>query len=177
VTELVTERLLLRRWRPEDLDPFAAICANPEVMRFIGTGRPLSHAQVRRVIAAFEQGWEARGFGLWAAELRDTGDLAGFVGLHVPAFLPQILPAVEVGFRLARSCWGRGLATEGARASLRHAFNDLGLDRVVSIRHPGNGRSGRVMDKLGLHYVQDTTVPSTGVPVVVSAISRGEWNG
>src|SRR3954447_12729160 len=95
---LLTDRLVLRRWRPEDLAPFAALCADPEVMRWIGTGRTLRRREAATVLAVFERHWEEHGFGLWAVEA--DGELAGFAGLAVPSFLPAILPAVEVGWRL-----------------------------------------------------------------------------
>src|SRR3954452_11351550 len=146
---VTTDRLVLRRWRPaEDLDAFAALCADAEVMRFIGTGRPLTRAQAAGVLAAIDGHWDDHGFGLWAVE--EDGAALGFAGLAVPSFLPAILPAVEVGWRLARPAWGRGLATEGARASVRHAFEELELEAVISIIDPDNARSIRVAEKLGM---------------------------
>ena len=94
----------------------------------------------------------------------------------MPAFLPEILPAVEIGWRLGRECWGHGYATEAAAELLRFAFTRAGLDRVVSIRHIGNAQSERVMDKLGLRFEFQTTVPATGQPVAVHAISHQEFS-
>lgn len=170
---VLTERLLLRRWRPTDVEPYAALCADPEVMRYLGG--PMSRADVERQVARFTAHWERHGFGLWAAELRADGAFLGYVGLARPDFLPEVLPAVEVGFRLARPYWGRGLATEGAAASLRRAFTDLGLDRVISVRHVDNDASGRVVDKLGLRLDRRTVHPVSGVPLLVTAITRDEW--
>jgi RimJ/RimL family protein N-acetyltransferase len=98
----------------------------------------------------------------------------GRAALAVPNFLPQILQAVEIGWRLPRSQWGRGYATEAVRVVLRFGFEECGLDRVVSIRHVGNVRSKRVMDKLGLRFESETTVPAHGAPVAVHAITRAE---
>jgi RimJ/RimL family protein N-acetyltransferase len=149
--ELETPRLRLRAWRPEDRAPFAALNADREVMRFIGDGRPLDRAASDALLGRLEAHWREHGFGLWAAEVRETRALAGFVGLAIPSFLPSVLPAVEVGWRLARVHWGRGYATEGARAALGHGLGTLGLAQILSIVHPGNARSIRVAEKLGAH--------------------------
>jgi RimJ/RimL family protein N-acetyltransferase len=171
---LVTERLVLRRWRAEDLEPYAEICADSEVMRWIGRGQVRTREECARAIASFERFWQDRGFGLFALELRASCGFIGFVGLSVPAFLPEILPAVEVG-RLAASQWGKGLATEGARAALGFGFGQVGLDRIVSIHQVGNGASGRIMEKLGMHFERETVDPSCARPVRVYAITRSDW--
>jgi RimJ/RimL family protein N-acetyltransferase len=146
-----TDRLLLRRWRPDDADPFAALNADPEVMRFIGGGRSLARAESDAVLRRFEEEWRERGFGLWAVEEDAApGALLGFCGLTVPMFLPEVLPAVEVGWRLARPAWGRGIATEAARAALSWAWEHLDVSEVLAIVDPGNARSLRVCDKLGM---------------------------
>jgi RimJ/RimL family protein N-acetyltransferase len=120
-TVIETERLLLRDWRASDREPFAALNADPEVMRFIGAA--LTRAQSDELIARIEAHWNDHGYGLWCAAPReDPGACLGFIGLSIPAFLPAVLPAVEVGWRLARGAWGRGLATGGARAAIGHAF-------------------------------------------------------
>jgi RimJ/RimL family protein N-acetyltransferase len=148
VIELDTPRLRLRAWRDSDLEPFAALNADPEVTRYV-TG-PLTREHSNQLAIRIRAGWDEHGFGLWAAELRDETRTIGFIGLSVPAFLPAVLPAVEVGWRLARDVWGRGLASEGGRASLDHAFGTLRLERVVSIIHPENAASRRVAEKLGM---------------------------
>ena len=146
-----TERLTLRSWRPSDRAAFAALNADPEVMRFVGDGAPLTRTESDRLLDAIEAHWYEHGFGLWCAAAREDPDTClGFVGLAVPSFLPAVLPAVEVGWRLARPAWGRGLATEGARAALCHAFGELGLQSVISIIDPTNERSIRVAQKLGM---------------------------
>src|SRR5437667_8519927 len=109
--EVETERLRLRSWRDDDLEPFAAINADPEVARFLRDGTPATREQTAELLARIREHWEEHGFGLWAAELKDAGELVGFVGLAVPTFLPEVLPSVEVGWRLARVRWGQGLAT------------------------------------------------------------------
>lgn len=172
---LTTERLHLREWHESDLAEFAPICADPEVMRYIGDGRPRTTEQTAQSIARMQQGIDERGFGLWAACLRDTGRLVGFVGLSVPTFLPEIMPAVEIGWRLARDRWGRGLATEGARGALDDGFTRCALDEIVSIYQPANVASGRVMEKIGMTRMLDTMLPDHGYPVRVYRITSDEW--
>ena len=158
-----TERLVLRSWRPSDRAPFAKLNADPEVVRYLNDGAPFTRAESDALLDAIEAHWREHDFGLWCAAAREDPDgCLGFVGLAVPSFLPAVLPAVEVGWRLARPAWGRGLATEGARASLRHAFGELGLDAVISIIDPANERSIRVAQKLGMRRAADHLHPRTG---------------
>lgn len=173
VFERRTDRLRLRRWTAADVEPFAAVNADPEVMRHLGG--VLTRAETVAMVDRMEAHWEEHGFGLWATELLDTGELIGFVGLAVPLFLPEVLPAVEVGWRLGRGHWGAGLATEAARESLRYGFGELGLDRIVSVYTPANVASGRVMAKLGMVPERDTHHPGSGVPLRVCAIDRDDW--
>jgi RimJ/RimL family protein N-acetyltransferase len=146
--ELRTERLLLRRWREEDRRPFAAINADPEVMEFFPA--PLVREESDELLERIERGFERHGFGLWALELRESGELIGFAGLAVTAFEAHFMPAVEVGWRLARPAWGKGYATEAGRASLDHAFGELGLEEIVSMTTVRNRRSRAVMERLGM---------------------------
>jgi ribosomal-protein-alanine N-acetyltransferase len=148
MTALATPRLLLRHWRDDDRPPFAAMCADPEVMRHFPATltRDESDRLVDRAVAHFDR----HGFGPFAAELRDTGAFLGFIGLSVPSFQAHFTPCVEIGWRLAASYWNRGLATEGAREVLRYAFETLQLPEVVSFTVPANLPSRRVMEKLGL---------------------------
>lgn len=175
VTTLHTERLHLRPWRDDDLDALAAINADPEVMRYIMDGSVRDREETAVALRRMRRSWDERGFGLFAVEVRATGTLAGWAGLAVPQFLPEVLPAVEIGWRFARGHWGHGYATEAAAAALRFGFADLGLDRVVSIRHVGNSRSERVMVKLGMAYEHSTVVPENGQPVAVHAITRQQY--
>ncbi len=173
--ELTTPRLLLRQWRDDDLDPLAAIYADPEVMRYIGDGSVRDREQTAAGLAAMRREWAERGYGMFAVEVRDTGQLAGWVGLTVPAFLPEVLPTVEIGWRLGRQFWGGGIATEAAREVLRFGFVDCGLDRIVSIRHVDNATSGRVMEKIGLRFDRMAVVPARNQPVTVHALTRTEF--
>lgn len=152
VPTLHTERLVLRAFRPADRAPFAALNADPEVVRWVGSGAPLSRAASDELVDGIEEHWRARGFGLWAVEERRGGAFVGFAGLAVPWFLPAVLPAVEVGWRMARGAWGRGYATEAGASALRHAFGERRLAEVIATIFPENARSVRVAEKLGLRF-------------------------
>jgi RimJ/RimL family protein N-acetyltransferase len=145
-----TERLLLRAWRESDQQPFAAMNADPIVMEHFPSmpTRAESDAGIARIEAHFAR----HGFGLWAVEAPGVADFVGFIGLSVPAFDAPFMPAVEIGWRLARDYWGRGFATEGARAALQFGFVDAGLSEIVSFTVPANVRSRRVMDRLGMTH-------------------------
>ncbi|MFF8648705.1 GNAT family N-acetyltransferase [Streptomyces griseoluteus] len=172
---LKTPRLILRRWREEDVAPMAAVNADPVVMRWIRDGSVRDGEQTRFGIRAWESEWESEGFGLFAVEIRSTGELAGFTGLSVPRFLPEILPAVEVGWRLGRSHWGQGLATEAAVAAVRFGFEERGLERLVSIAQVGNDASERIMTKLGMRPVRATVHPTCDRRVRVFALSSEQY--
>jgi RimJ/RimL family protein N-acetyltransferase len=174
--ERLTERLLLRRWRVGDGAAFARINADPEVMRFIGRGHVLGRGLSDDLINRIEREWDERGFGLWAVSLRDDPDgaLLGFCGLSVPMFLPEVLPAVEVGWRLARGAWGRGYATEAARASVDYGFAEHDVSEVIAIVDPENARSLRVAGKLGMTPRPDRIHPGTGKRVTVLGLRRSE---
>jgi RimJ/RimL family protein N-acetyltransferase len=164
---LQTERLLLRRWQPSDIEPYAELCRDPEVMRWIGSGSLRTREECVEAISSFEKFWEKRGFGLFAVELSSTQEFIGFTGLAVPEFLPEVMPSVEIGWRLARSLWGNGFATEAARAALEFGFSECGLERVVSIHQVGNDASGRIMEKIGMRLLRETIDPSCQRPVNV----------
>jgi len=171
-----TERLILRGWRDDDLDGLAALNADPEVMRYIRDGAVRDRAWTEQWLGRAVTSWADNGFGLFATEVRDTGVLIGWAGLAVPAFLPEVLPAVEIGWRLHRSAWGHGFATEAARAALRFGFLDRDLDRIISIRHVDNDRSRRVMEKLGIAYEFGTVTPDDSRPVAVHALTRSRYD-
>jgi RimJ/RimL family protein N-acetyltransferase len=150
VTELTTQRLILRQWREEDLAPFAALNADPEVMRYFPA--PLTPAESDD-FARFAQGMIAvHGWGLWAVEVRDGAPFIGFVGLGRPRFEAHFTPAIEVGWRLDRPHWGHGYATEAAAAALTFAFEALQCEEVVSFTSLLNERSISVMQRLGMSH-------------------------
>jgi RimJ/RimL family protein N-acetyltransferase len=145
---VTTDRLILRRWRDSDREAFARMNSDSRVMEFFPAvlSREESDALVDRAEAHFR----GHGFGPCAAELRGDGAFIGFIGLSIPAFEAHFTPCVEVGWRLAVDYWGRGLATEGARAAVRYGFETLGFEEIVSFTVPANVRSRRVMEKLGM---------------------------
>jgi len=171
-----TARLVLRGWEDRDLDAYAALCADREVMRFIGPGTPQTREQAGAAMASFGTTWAERGFGLWCVTRPGEDTCVGFVGLAVPDFLPEIMPAVEIGWRLARAAWGRGYATEGALAARDFGFDRVGLDRIVGIAHPDNHTSTGVMRKLGMSLERATVHPQHRIPVVVYERSRSASN-
>ncbi len=148
MTELLTERLRLRRWNAADLAPFAAMNADPRVTEHLGAAA--SREESDALAAAIEGHFRRHGFGLWAVEIPGVAPFAGFVGLSLPPFEAHFTPSVEVGWWLAAQQWGRGYATEGARAVLTFGFQTLGLDEIVSFTIPANVRSQRVMQKIGM---------------------------
>ena len=156
MTEIETDGLLLRRWREEDFDASARICADPEVMWYMRVGCPLTREEAGQRVAATLRHWEERGFGLWAVEEKVSGAYIGRLGLLYHDDWPEGEHKTEVGWLLDRSCWGRGLATEGARASVRYGFEELGLERIISIIRPENAASRRVAEKAGLALQGET---------------------
>jgi RimJ/RimL family protein N-acetyltransferase len=147
---LRTERLLLRRWHESDRLPFQAINADPRVMEHFPA--PLTPAESDALMARADAHFGRHGFGPFAAEFLQTGEFIGFIGLSIPAFAAPFMPAVEIGWRLAFEHWGKGLATEGARAALVFAFNELNLGQIVSFTVLANLRSRRVMERLGMTH-------------------------
>jgi len=154
---LQTDRLLLRRWRDADRDVFARMNADPRVMEFFP--ECLTRQESDATIDRIEKHFDAHGFGFFAAELRETGEFAGVIGLAIPRFEAFFTPCVEIGWRLDVPYWNRGLATEGARACLEFAFGSLELAEVVSFTTRGNLRSRRVMEKVGMRYAGDFEHP------------------
>ena len=166
---LETERLLLRPGRAaEDLDALAAMNADADVMRWVAPNRPLSRAESADLLDRIVRHWDEHGFGLWAVEPREAGaGCIGVAGLAIPSFLPAVLPAAEVGWRLAPPWWGRGYATEAARASVDFGFARLGLRVIVSIIDEHNARSLAVARRLGMGRGADRLHPVTRLRVRV----------
>jgi ribosomal-protein-alanine N-acetyltransferase len=147
-TELQTERLILRRWREADREPFAQMNADTRVMEYFPA--PLRRKESDALVDRIEAHFAEHGWGPWATELRATGEFIGFIGLNVPVFETHFTPCVEIGWRLAAEHWSKGLATEGAGAVLGYAFTELRLPEVVSFTTVANQRSRRVMEKIGM---------------------------
>ena len=160
--ELRTNRLRLRRWRPADLAPFGAVNADARVMEYFPAA--LSREDSDKLASRIEAHFDEHSFGLWAVEIPKTTSFAGFIGLSVPRFEAHFTPCVEIGWRLAAEHWGLGYATEGARAVLDFGFQELGLDEVVSFTVPGNLRSRRVMEKIGMVHDPADDFDHPGLP-------------
>lgn len=180
--ELRTDRLLLRPWRSGDRQPFAALNADPAVMRRFPA--PLPRAESDALADRASVRLENDGWGLWAVEIVATGQFIGFTGLALPGFQAHFTPATEVGWRLARSAWGHGYATEAARAALTVGFQELGLSEVVSFTTCGNVRSQAVMRRIGMTYdpADDFDHPKVAAtsPLrrhVLYRLSRDDWVG
>ena len=148
--ELRTERLLLRRWRESDREPFAAMNSDPEVMHHFPA--PSTRQESDAFIDRIEAGFDIWGFGLWAVEVPGVAEFIGFTGIWPVGFDAHFTPAIEVGWRLARAGWGRGYATEAARAALEFGFEQAGLEEIVSFTIPANVRSTAVMERLGMTH-------------------------
>ncbi len=159
---LTTDRLTLRGWREDDLAPYAAITADPEVMRFLGG--TLDVADAWRQIAMFVGHWELRGYGLWVVERE--GELIGRIGL----LRPEGWPGLEVGWLLGRSAWGQGYATEAARAAVEYAWRELDAHELISLIAPDNTASQRVAERLGMRPGEGYDL--RGTPVVIHHLAR-----
>lgn len=142
------ERILLRQWRDADLEPFAAINADAEVMRHFSA--PLAREESAALFDRLRRGIDECGWGLWAVEVE--GRFAGFTGLSVPRFQAAFTPCVEVGWRLGREFWGRSLAYRAALEALQFGFGTLHLEEIVSFTACGNARSRRLMERLGFSH-------------------------
>ena len=142
---LQTERLLLREFRGEDLDAYAAMSGDAEVMRYIGEGKTLDRETTWRSIAGMLGHWRLLGYGMWAIEEKGTGRFVGRAGF----IDPPGWPGFELGWLLGREHWGKGYATEAAARCLRYAFEELARERVISLIRPGNERSARVAERIG----------------------------
>jgi len=150
IPEIRTPRLLLRAWRSEDLDPFAAMSADPEVMRHFPA--TLTRAECAAMIGRIQAHFAGHGFGPWAVELPGEAPFIGFVGLAVPRFQAAFTPCVEIAWRLARERWGKGYVTEAGRAVLHRGFTAHGLEQIYAFTVPANVRSRAVMERLGLRH-------------------------
>jgi RimJ/RimL family protein N-acetyltransferase len=169
VPVLETERLLLREWRESDFEDFADICADPDVMRYL-SGSPLSRMEAWRQMAVMIGHWYLRGFGHWVVEEKASGRLVGRLG-----FLnPEGWPGFEIGWTLGRGSWGKGYATEGARAALAYAFTEMGRDHVISLIQPGNRASIAVAERLGETLEGQTQL--MGFDVLIYGLGRERWS-
>ena len=162
---LTTPRLILREFRNEDFEAYAEFSADEEVMRYL-TGKPMTRVEAWRHMAMLVGHWTLRGYGPWAVEERETGRFMGRIGINHP----EGWPALEVGWTLGRPFWGKGYATEGARAALDYAFNVLNRDHVISLIQPQNLGSIAVAERLGETVEGETEV--MGINVLIYGIDR-----
>jgi len=163
---LETERLILRMFREADFVEHARICADPEVQRFLGEGRPMTAPEAWRHLATMLGHWQLRGYGPLAVEERASGKLVGRIGF----FNPEGWPGFELGWVLGREFWGKGYASEGARRALDYGFNEMGHDHVISLIHPENRASIKVAERLGEKIEGQTEL--FGHAVLIYGISR-----
>ena len=162
-----TARLRLRMFRPEDLDDLAELFADPDVMRYVADGKPAGREEAGKALASIIEHWRRRGFGRWAVEDKSTQEFVGFGGLRTLLDMPEVV------YHFARAHWGKGLATELARASLTYGFDEHGFDRIVAVAKPDNAASIHVMEKLGMHLELRTSY--FGIDVVQYTISADEF--
>ena len=162
-----TDRLLLRMFGPEDLDELARLFSDPNVMRYVGDGQPVNREEADKALQSIIKHWQTHGFGRWAAVDKQTREFVGFGGLR------SLFGTPEVVYHLAPAHWGKGLATELGRASLRFGFEDRQFDRIVAIAKPLNTASVHVMEKLGMHFEKDARYYD--IDVVEYAINRAEF--
>jgi RimJ/RimL family protein N-acetyltransferase len=167
--------LRIRDWAHDDLAPLCEIFARPEVWQF-PFGRGLSAEETETYLDRKIETQEAGIASPSAAEERSTGRLIGYIALSPPDWLPEVMPSVEIGWRLDPSSWGRGLATEGARALLGYGFREMALSEILSIYEPDNVASGRVMRKLGMSFDRETRHPWFDRTLHIHHLSRAEWN-
>ena len=154
IPEIVTERLLLRAFKEDDLKAYSEMCADVETMKYIGKGKPLSTEESWRSMAFILGHWLLRGYGLWAVEEKDSGHFIGRVGL----FYPEGWPGIEVGWTLVRSFWGRGYATEAAESALKWGFANTQVQELISLIIPENQASIKVSQRLGQTFSKQVVV-------------------
>jgi len=150
IPTLTTPSLTLRPFNKRDAEPLYEILQEKNLLRYYPNPKPPNREKVRKLITQQLDHWEEHGYGWWAVEMRTNKQLIGWCGLQ---YLPDT-EEVEVAYLLSKAYWGRGLATEGARASLQYGFEQLGLECIVGIVHPGNVASQRVLEKAGLTFVE-----------------------
>ena len=168
MTEIVleTERIRLRRYRESDFENHYRLCADPNLMRYLIGGKPMSRLEAWRHMAFLVGHWELRGYGYFAAEEKASGQFIGRLGFTNP----EGWPGFEVGWTLLPEFQGKGFATEGGRFLLNYAFTELGKDHVISVIHPDNRPSIRVAERLGEKLEGRTEV--LGMPALIYGIDR-----
>jgi RimJ/RimL family protein N-acetyltransferase len=159
LADVGSERLHLRRFREDDLDALAVVFAKPEVWKF-PSGRGMTRSETKAFLTAQMASWTANGFGCWLAIERHSQTTIGYLGLSIPTFLPEVLPAVEVGWRIDPDFWGKGYASEGAAKALEEGFKRLGLAEICSVPQTGNPASEAVCRRLGMRWERTVDIPA-----------------
>ena len=162
-----TDRLRLRLFQPQDLDELASMFSDPEVMRYVADGKPAGRDVAEKALTSVIDHWRRLGFGRWAAEDKETRQFVGFGGLRSLFGMPEVV------YHFAPAHWGKGLATELARASLRYGFEEHRFEKIVAIAKPENAASIRVMEKVGMHYEMNTSYYD--IDVVQYVLAREEY--
>jgi len=166
--QIETERLILRAFRPEDLDDLAALMSDPDVVRYVGDGKPVSREESDRALQSIIKHWQTHGFGRWAVFDKHSRKFVGFGGLR------SLFGTPEVVYHLAKAHWGKGLATELGRAALRFGFEERGFERIVAITKPPNKASIHVLEKLGMQFEMITSYYD--IEVVQYQITRDQFS-
>lgn len=143
-----SERLGFRNWRPEDLEEFARLNSDEQVMEHFP--KTLNQQEVEKLIAKLSQHYAKNGFTYYAAEISETKEFIGMIGLAYQEYTSPFTPAIDIGWRLKREAWGKGYATEGAKRCLNYAFDELGIEKIISVCTIDNIRSENVMKKIGM---------------------------
>lgn len=175
VPTLATPRLLLRSWTDGEMAPYTAICQDPDVMRYISSGRVLTEAEVEDRLDRYRSFWVKHGFGAFAVIEQSSGDLVGFCGLSLPVYAPGIMPAVEIGWRLSRAHWGQGYGLEAAMAVLDWGFATHSFESIVAIVHPDNERGAAIASRASMTREQQIEI-GPGTLADVYRVTRDRWD-
>lgn len=175
VPTLATPRLILRSWTEAETVPYTALCQDPQVMRFVSSGRTLTVEEVADRLNRYQRFWRRHGFGPFAVVDQVTNELIGSCGLSLPTYAPQIMPAIEIGWRLATTHWGKGFGLEAATAVLDWGFAAHDFDAVVAIVHPDNVRGAALATRLSMTRAQQTTIGSN-LTADVFRVTRAQWD-
>ena len=162
-----TDRLRLRLFQPRDLDELASMFSDPQVMRYVADGKPAGRDVAEKALTSVIDHWRRHGFGRWAAEDKETRQFVGFGGLRSLFGMPEVV------YHFVPAHWGKGLATELGRASLRYGFEEHRFEKIVAIAKPENAASIRVMEKLGMHYEMNSSYYD--IDVVQYTLAREEY--
>lgn len=152
-----SNRLGFRNWRSDDLDAFAKMNADEAVMEHFP--KTLSKEEVKDLIKRLKEHFDKNGFTYYATEILETGEFIGMIGLAFQQYKTKFTPAIDIGWRLKKSAWGKGYATEGARRCIEYAFDELNIDKIISVCVIENTKSEKVMKKIGMTYVGEFDHP------------------